>query len=413
MADFRMKDFASQGMGGHWCPGGNGKPLQNYNVEAVMHRVVALGFIVAGIFVTLMACSPQQVQTPAKSEPEVYKLGATFPMTGPGSGFGEFFRNGSQLAIDEINAAGGIKGHKLELIIEDHKVDPPTGITAFRKLVEVDRVPLVLITFTNVGLAQLPVANETKTVAFTAAMITPGLDKQSEWVFRNTVGADLESQRMAAYIYNERRLTKIGTVYQNTDAGLAGARAFKEAFEKLGGRVVAEESYEIGATDLRAQLSKLRAAGVEGIYQAGRGQEMGLLLKQADEMGFKVAQFANTSMELPEALQVAGSAAEGVVYTVGAYDPEASKEFVANYKARFGSEPDIFAGNHYDAIKMIARAIETNGYTAAGIREGLKAIKDFPGVTGKTSFDGRQEAVKELSLKVIKDGKPQLLKFGG
>lgn len=364
-----------------------------------------------GLLALALACAPTAAPPPsAPKEPEVYKLGASFPMTGAGSTFGTFFTEGATLAIEEINAAGGVKGKKLELVIEDNKVEPATGVAIYRKLVEVDKVPLVLITFTNVGLAQLPIADETKTVAYTAAMILPGLSQKSEWVFRSTVGADLESQAMARYVYTERGLRRIATIYQNQDAALAGAQEFKKVFEQLGGKVVAEESYDIGAVDVRPQLLKVRAANPEAIYNVGRDATMGLLLKQAAEIGFKVPQFANASMELPDAVKAAGEALEGVVYTIGALDPETSRDFVGRYKQRWGKDPEVWAGNHYDAIRMIAKAIETNGYTAEGIRKGLLAIKDFPGVTGKTTFDGKREAVKSVIMMAFKDGKPTFVK---
>jgi branched-chain amino acid transport system substrate-binding protein len=375
--------------------------------------------LASGLIALTLACTPQASQTaspaaPAPAggsrDPDVYKIGASFPMTGPGATFGTFFSQGSLLALEEINAAGGVKGKKLELVIEDNKVDPATGVAIYRKLVEVDKVPIVLITFTNVGLAQLPIADETRTVAFTAAMITPGLSEKSEWVFRNTVGADLESQAMAKYIYNERGLRRIAIIFQNQDAALAGAQEFKKAFEQLGGRVVAEESYDIGAVDLRPQLLKVRSANPEGIYNVGRDASMGYLVKQAAEIGFRVPQFANTSMELPDVINAAGEAIEGIVYTTGALDPETSRDFVSRYRQRWGTDPEVFAGNHYDAIRMIAKAIETNGYTAEGIRAGLLAIKDFPGVTGKTSFDGKREATKTVILKTFRNGQPAFLK---
>jgi branched-chain amino acid transport system substrate-binding protein len=376
----------------------------------------------SGLVALLLACAPAAPQPQAGApagkaaapsaakEPDVYKLGGSFPMTGAGSTFGTFFTEGSTLGIEEINAAGGVKGKKLELIIEDNKVEPPTGVAIYRKLVEVDKVPLVLITFTNVGLAQLPVADETKTVAYTAAMVLPGLSEKSEWVFRSTVGADLESIGMARYIYNERGLRKIGIIHQTQDAALAGAQEFRKEFTRLGGQVVVEESYEIGAVDVRPQLLKVRGANPDGIYQVGRDATMGLLLKQAVEIGFKVPQFANASIELPDAVKAAGEALEGTVYTIGALDPDTSKDFVAKYKQRWAKDPEVWAGNHYDAVKMIAKAIETDGYTAEGIRKGLMAIKDFPGVTGKTSFDGKREAAKTVIMMTFKDGKPSFVK---
>jgi branched-chain amino acid transport system substrate-binding protein len=260
-----------------------------------------------------------------------------------------------------------------------------------------------------VGLAQLPVANETKTVAYTAAIVTPGISKDNPWVFRSTVGADQEARTMADYIWNQRHLKRIAVVYLNTDQGLTGSREFKTAFEQLGGQVVASESYNNGAVDLRPQLTKVRAANPEGIYQIGLGQEMGLLLKQASETGLNVQQFGTSSIQLTDVLNAAGTAANGVVYTVGELDPQASKDFVAKYTARWGQEPEVWAGNHYDAIRMIAKAIETNGFSAEGLRTGLLAIRDFPGVTGKTTFGGSQEAAKDVTLKVIKDGKPSPL----
>ena len=203
-------------------------------------------------------------------------------------------------------------------------------------------------------------------------------------------------------------IKKVAILYVNNDYGVGITEVFKKILTSQGGQVLVEESFEQGATDFRTQLGKISALQSEGIYIVGY-KELGYLLKQAHELGIK-AQFMSTVMfEDPEVLSIAGNAAEGVIYSARAYDPDSEephvKQFVAFFEQRYGEKPDIFAAFAYDAARILVLAMENNGLSAAQIKDGIYSIRDFPGVTGSTSFDDKGDVIQPAYLKTVHNGK--------
>jgi branched-chain amino acid transport system substrate-binding protein len=354
------------------------------------------------IIVTALSAGPVAAQAPAGKP---LRLGATYPMTGPGSQYGTYSKQGTDLAVAEINAKGGIKGSALEVILEDHQANPQVGVSAYRKLVTVDQVPLVLTLFVNVGFAQVTVADQTKTVFFTPGIVHPGITQKSQWVFRTAISAKEEAVIMAELATKRLNLKRVAVMAMQNETGVLGTEAFTQITEKLGGKVAAVQTYPIGGTDFRAQLTRLKGANPDGLYQIGRADEMGLILKQAAELGLQVQHLANVGIEVPQTLQTAGAAAEGLIYTSGAIDPKAGAQFVEMFRKRYGTDPEIWSALFYEAVHLIARAIETDGYSAEGIRNGLLKIRDFPSPTGRVTILPSREAQRDLIFKTIRNGK--------
>jgi len=355
------------------------------------------------------------VVTQTKRGPEEIKIGAILPLTGEAAKYGKSAKRGIDLALEEINAKGGIKGKKLTIIYEDSKGNPKEGVSAILKLITVHKVPAILGAMSSsVTLAIAPIAEENKIVLLSPASSSPKITHAGDYIFRNCYSDIYEGKKMAHYIYNETRYKKVAIIHINNDYGIGLREAFRDEFNKLGGKVVAVETYDFGATDFRTQLSKIKESDPDAIYIVGYS-EMGRLLVQAKELELRIPFFSCIMFEDPDILKVAGDIAEGVVYTYPSYNPKSREDVVANFinifEKKYNQKPDGFAANAYDALKILALAIEKGGGKSEQIKKALYSIKDYPGVTGKTSFDGNGDVIKPIGIKQSVRGKFKWIYF--
>jgi branched-chain amino acid transport system substrate-binding protein len=337
------------------------------------------------------------------------KVGVILPLTGDAAAYGTSARAGMDLAFEELNAAGGINGQRVQPIYEDSKADAKAAVTALQKLVDLDKVPVVLGPMTSSeALAVAPVAERRRVVLFTPTASAPALTTAGDYVFRNLTSDLYDGIAMAKYAHDTLKVKSAAICYTNNDFGLGLRQAFEQEFKRLGGSVVDVEALAVGATDFRSQIQKVKQAAPEVLFLVG-GKEMGRFLKQAKELAVRARVLSVAVFEDPEILSVAGSAANGAHYTYRTYDPGdkegAVAEFVKKFKARFKKEPDIYAALSFDAVNLLAEAVKTHGATSDHIKAGLYAIKDFPGVTGTTTFDRNGDVVKPIGIKMVKDGK--------
>lgn len=342
------------------------------------------------------------------AEDQSITVGAILPLTGNGAKYGEAARKGIELAREEINSRNRIRGKMLNVVYEDSQGDPRRAVDAFRKLTSVDRVPAVIgDLFSSATLAVAPLANESRVVLLSPTSSAPELTGAGPFVFRNVASDVFEGSVMAGFVEENLKFNRVAILYINNAYGLGIEKVFKTSFTERGGHIVAEEAFPEGATDFRSQLTKIRAANPEAVYIVGY-RELGPLLKQAYEVGFR-KQFLSTVMfEDPENLRVAGRAADGVIYSARAYDPQsgepAIQAFVSAFRQKYGQVPDIFAALSYDATKILALGMERNGFQPDGIRQGLLGIKDFPGVAGLTSFDKNGDVIQPALIKIVQNG---------
>jgi branched-chain amino acid transport system substrate-binding protein len=344
----------------------------------------------------------------AKKETAI-RIGAILPLTGDAAKYGKASKQGIELGLEEINASGGIQKKKLEVIYEDDQADPRLGVSAFEKLITVNKVPVVIGPLpSSVALAVAPLAEKNKVILLSPAASSPALTNAGDYVFRNVVSDLFEGMALAEFVYSHLHLRNVSIIYINNDFGVGLKNSFSEKFEGLGGKIITTESFNQGSTDFRTQLSKIKTGNPQGIYLIGY-REMGRILRQATELGIR-AQFLSIAMfEDPEILKIAGESAEGIYYSFRAYDPQSGdelvKKFVKDYMAKYTVEPDIFAALSYDAIRIISLAIRNVGTNPDAIKKFLYTVKDFPGVTGKITFDKNGDIIGTMSIKMVKDGK--------
>lgn len=342
------------------------------------------------------------------SSNDTIKVGAIMPLTGDGAKYGEAARNGIELALKAINTSGGIDGKSITVTYEDSQGDPRQGVAVARRLIDVERVNCIIGgLFSSVTLAVAPLMNENKVVLLSPTSSAPKITDAGDYIFRNVASDIFEGSVMAKYAADTLHYKKIAILYINNEYGAGISRVFRQKYEEMGGEVVIEESYEQDTQDFRAQLSKVKAANPDATYIVGYN-ELGQLLKQAKEIGLKTRFLSTVMFEDPDILNVAGGAAEGVIYSSRAYDPNSSaenvSEFVDAFKAAYGQEPDIFAALSFDAMNILALAMKDGGTTADGVKLALYNIKNYPGVVGTTSFDQNGDVVQEALIKTVKDG---------
>ena len=335
-------------------------------------------------------------------------IGAILPLTGEAAKYGASSKNGIDLAVDEINKAGGVRGSKLSVIFEDDQGVPAKGVSGFQKLATVDKVPAVIGAMaSSETLAIAPMANKSRVVLLSPMSSNPSITKSGDYVFRNCISDLTEGSEMAKYASGKLHVKKAAILYINNDYGVGLRDVFRKNLVKLGGQVVASEGFAQAATDFRSQLAKIKALNPDAVYVVGYN-EMIQIFKQAKQLGLRTQFLSTIMLNDPGLVKQTGGASDGAILTAWAYDPQskdrAMQSFVSAFKNRYGAEPDVFAAQAYDAAKLIAKAISDSGAGAEDIKKGLYGIKNYPGASGTTSFDSNGDVSKPLRFLRVSNG---------
>ncbi len=366
-----------------------------------IHRITVTVLLVI-VLLFVFGCTKQQ--------PEEIKIGVIASLTGPIAPYGERLREGAELATNEINQLGGINGSPLKLIIEDAKSIPNDAVFAMKKLVSVDKVPVVIgVIGSSLAMAVAPIAEENEVVLLSTGASTPDYTYAGDYCFRNRPSAEQEVKKMAEVAFNTMNMKKIAILYVNNDYGKSFKDVFSDRFKELGGDVLLSESFAQGSTDVRTQLTKIKAADPNAIYLVGQAIEDAYAARQIKELGINTQVLATIGVETGDFMEIAGDAAEGIIYTAASYNPysrdRAVKHFEKLYDATYNKSSDLFSATAYDAIHILSDVIESDGYSSDRIKTSLYNIKDYPGASGLTTFDMNGDVIKPIAMKKIKDGR--------
>lgn len=325
---------------------------------------------------------------------------------------------GIEMAAKEINESGGVLGGaKIELIKYDNKSDAAEATNVQTKLITVDGVVASIgpATSTNT-LAAIPVSMDNQvpllTPSGTADMVTvdEATGKAKEYAFRLCFYDSFQGSVGANFIFNSLQLKKAAVyVDTNSDYSKAIGEVFKKTFTELGGEIVAEENYVNTDQDFKPTLTRIKSANPEVIYLPGYYNNVGLIVKQAREMGITVPFVGADGYDSPDLVKLGGAENLNNVFFTNHYssqdtDPNVQK-FVEAFKAANGDEPDAFAALGYDAMYLMADAINRAGKAdPEAIKDALAATQDFAGVTGTLSMDENHNPVKAVVILELKDG---------
>ena len=344
------------------------------------------------------------------------KIGEFASLTGKEAAFGQSSHHGTELAIDQLNAAGGVLGRKIQLLTEDNQSKAGESKTAVQKLISRDGVVAMLgEVASSRSMEAAPICQENKIPQISPSSTNPKVTELGDYIFRVCFIDPMQGKALAQFATDTLKAKKMAVLTDVSTAYRVGlATYFKEAFTALGGQIVIEQKYSGGDRDFKAQLTTINAANADAIFIPGYYTEVGLIARQARELGMTYPLFGGDGWEAPELLQIGGDAVTGCYYSTH-YSPEvqdpAVQKFVADFKAKYGSVPDAMAALGYDSAMLMADAIKRAGSTEGPkIRDALAATKDFPGVAGKITIDANRNAQKPLVILEVTNGGFHLVK---
>ena len=348
---------------------------------------------------------------------EPIKIGEYASLTGKEAGFGQTSHHGVVLALEEINAAGGVLGRPLELAYEDNQTKPGESATVAKKLISRDKV-VALIGEVSSGrsLEAAPIAQAAHIPMIAPAATNPKVTQSGNYIFRVCFIDPFQGTVMAKFAKEDLKVKKVAILSSVSNAYSLGlAKFFKETFTAAGGEIVTEKNLSEGDKDFRAQLTAVKAAGVEAVYVPCYYTEAALIVRQARDLGLTVPFFGGDGWEDEQLLKIGGEALNGCYYSTHFSaentDPVVAR-FAAKYKARWNGEiPGAFSALGYDAVYVLADAIKRAGGTdGPKLRDALAATKDFPGVSGTTTIDKDRNASKSATIIALQDGKAKFFK---
>jgi branched-chain amino acid transport system substrate-binding protein len=353
----------------------------------------------------LVATNVSSTATTASSDHET-RIGVVLSLTGDVGPYGQRSLRGVDLAVADVNAAGGIQGRRVSLIVEDARSQAKDAVSALTKLIELNHLHVVIGDVqSGTTLAMAPIAQKKRVLLFAPGASNPALRGAGDMIFRNWVSDDYDARAMAQYMLHQG-VTKTCVLNQQAEYTVGLADAYQREFERSGGHVESRESFPTDSTDFRTHVLKLKHAACNAVYLVGESRQNGAILRQAAEDAVSKKWFANLTVDTPECRAVAGAAREGVIFTTPAFDPNDKapqvRKFADAYRRRYHTDPDATSGIAYDALMIVALAMQRAGDDPAKIRDEILHIKGYPGVSGSTSFDAHGDVVKDIFVKTIK-----------
>jgi branched-chain amino acid transport system substrate-binding protein len=362
--------------------------------------------LLASLGLTL-SCGQQQKNPEDRS---TMPIGFFGDLTGPTFNFGLSAKNGVLMAADEINLAGGINGHKIDIVIEDDKGSPEQAALVTGNLI--DRYKVVAIIGAGASgnsQAAAPKAQSAHVPLIAPSSTNPAVTQAGDYIFRACFIDKFQGEVMAKFAVKSLKAKRAAIMLDFTSPYSRGLTEFFEfGFARLGGEIVAKQSYAQGDADYRGQLSAIKAANPEVIYIPGYYGDVAIIARQARQLGLTVPLLGADGWDAPELWELGGDALNGSYISnhYSADDPaETIQKFVHEYRQRYGNlTPDAHAALAYDALRFLAEAIQRAGTTdGQKLRDSLAETKNFAGVTGIISMDRERNAVKPAVILKLLD----------
>lgn len=349
-----------------------------------MKKIVVL-LLIAFVFVSMCFAGGNQEESSSES----IKIGFIGPLTGDYANYGTLCKQAVQMAIEEINAMGGVNGVEIKLYAEDSEGDPQKALAAMEKLSSSDKVCAIIgPVLTGEAFSVAERAEAEGIVIITPSASHKDITNIGEYIFRTTPSDGLQGEVAGKYWYEVLGYRKLAVLYAKNDYSQGLYESMSEAFTAEGGKIVATATFMVGDKDFKTQLTNLKNTDAEAIYIPDYTAEMAQILEQASQLGIDKPFLSGDGFLSEEIYTLAGQYTDGVIYTASAKITESDKNkvFKENYTAKWGVGPDSFASNAYDATYILASVIEKVGTNRAAIKKGMQQVKDFEGVNGIINF---------------------------
>ena len=373
-----------------------------------MNRAILLGAVLA--LFSVLGCQKQM----GGDGPIV--VGEFASLTGKEATFGTSSHEGTQLAVEQINAAGGLLGRQVKLVTEDNQSKAGESSTVVSKLIARDRAVAILgEVASSRSLEGAPICQDSKVPMISPASTNPDVTRKGDYVFRVCFIDPFQGTVMANFATQKLKLRKVAVLTDvKSDYSKGLAKFFEEGFAKAGGEVVSRLDFSGGDKDFKAQLTTIKGANPEAVFLPGYYTDTALICRQAREVGLEVPFLGGDGWESEELVKLGKEAMEGhyfsTHYTPDAGSPKGAK-FVEDYRKRYGGKtPDTMAALGFDSALVLAEAIRQAGTTdGAAVRDKLAQIKDFEGATGRTTINEHRDATKSAVVMQVKGGRFQYI----
>ncbi len=348
-------------------------------------------------FLAVVICMMVVMVSPVLAK-ETIKIGAILAVTGPAAFLGAPEAKTLEMMVDEINKKGGIKGNKIELIIKDSGGSPEKALSFAKQLIEEDKVLAIIGPSTSGETMKIKgVAEEGKTILLSCAAAEVIVNPVAKYVFK-TPQMDRDAVIKIFRQMKAMKLTKAGVLSSNTGFGKAGKDQIEKLAPEYGIQIVANEVYDSKATDLTAEVTKVKAAGAEAIINWSIEPAQAIVIKNARQLGFKGTIFQSHGFGNIKYVEAAGEAAEGVIFPAGRLlvadllpkdHPQKAVllKYKKDYESKYKEEASTFGGHAYDAMIILTKAIEKAGSTdKEAVRNAIENLKDIVGTGGVFTF---------------------------
>lgn len=356
------------------------------------------------------------------AEGDTVKVGLNYELSGDVSTYGQSLTHGVELALEEINAAGGVLGKQIEIVKIDNRSDTTEAANASTRLATRDKVVAILGPATSGNTkAASPPAMENKVPLVSASATDDDVTVDSsgnvrEYIFKTCFSDSFQGVTMANFAFGDLGAKKVAILYDNTSDYAKGlTNSFKETFNDLGGTILSEEAYQAKDTDFKAVLTNIKGTDPEVLYVPGYYEEVGLIARQARELGIDVPILGADGYDSPKLVEIAGAEAlNGVYYTNHYSSMDTAPEIVAfkeAFMAKHDREPDAFNAQGYDLGYFFADAVERAGEAdPEKIRDAFASTKNFKAITGTITIDENHNPIKGVTILELKDGVHTFLK---
>jgi len=373
------------------------------------------GALLALSMLALTACSGSKPAAPSEAAKEApkkdpIKIGFMAPKTGSAAADGQSVQRAADLAVKELNAAGGINGRSIELLSFDDRLDPKEAVNIANKMIGEKVTAAISASYTGPTRAVAPVLQAAKIPTITAYAIHPEITKAGNFMFRQSFIGTVQGQAGAEAAVAVMKKKNIAILYIDNDFGKTLLDSFKARATKLGATIVAEEKFPAGEKEYGPILTRVKDKNPDLIYVVAYAAEGSKLVPQAKSLGITAQLLGTEGLDSTEQfLKVAGASAEGLIITTNLNRDdkrEVAINFMANFKKEYGSEPDMVGASTYDAVRVLANAIKAAGTDSPEkIADAIRATKGFEAVTGTIKgYTAGGEVMKTVQLQIVKDG---------
>lgn len=359
-------------------------------------------FLVLAVLMMIPTFALGEKKEESPDEEYVY-IGVSGPFTGDYAEYGEYFRTATIMGMERINEQGGIRGKELKLVFEDSRSDPKESVLVAQKFVSDKKIIAVVGDFTSsASMAAAEIYNSGELTQISPTASHPEYTKIGKFSFRAGTTQEVEGPVIAEWAVGELGYKTVSSIYINNDWGIVANKYFVLKAKALGADVILEEPYLGGEKDFAAIITKIKHQNPEMVYLGTPWADAGAIATQMRKADFSPALMGASILATEKIIEMAGPAVEGMKAITNVTSPV----FLNDYRKRWEKEPHSdHCGLAYDALMLLANAIETGGFDRLAIRDALAETEGFEGVTGDFSFDENRNPIKSVSRIMVKDGK--------